>query len=66
MVHITFCINPKFLQDITEPRIVKEQHYWISNDPKHDTLYVQHCFQQHGQWLYRKGVCPTEHWAFSN
>ena len=66
MVHITFRINPEYARDNTQPRIIKEQHYWISDDPEHDTLYVQHCFGLHWRWLRAKGLCPTEHWVFSD
>ena len=47
MVHITFRINPEFSEGSAKPCIIKEQHYWISDDLEHDTLYVQHCFQRH-------------------
>lgn len=65
MVHITFRINSDFTEDGREPRIIKEQHYWISEDSKHDTIYVQHWFQRHWQWLCAKGFSPIEHWVFS-
>ena len=50
MVHITFCINSKFSEGSAEPRIIKEEHYWISDDPEHE-----HYFQRYWQWLHAKG-----------
>lgn len=66
MVHITFRLNPMHMIDPSEPRILKEAHFWVSDDREHDTLFVQHCFQMHWGWLPDRGVAPKEHWVFSD
>ena len=47
MVHIIFRVNLEYGEDNMQPRIIKEQYYWISDDSEHDTLFVQHCFRIH-------------------
>ena len=46
--------------------VKKVIHFFISHDKKHDTLFVQHCFRLHWQWLFRQGLELTQHWVWSN
>ena len=32
-------------------KVVKTIHFFISDDRVHDTLFVQHCFMLHNDWL---------------
>lgn len=41
--------------------INKYYHFHISNDKSHDTLFVQHCFMLHYEWLKEIGVSLKQH-----
>lgn len=69
LVHIMYRHNPEY--DPMDPKskgpILKEYHYYISDDRIHDTLFVQHCFELH--WIHLTstlGVYPAEHWVWSD
>jgi hypothetical protein len=66
LVHIT--LRRVFLDDADEGdgEIVKESHFYISDDKEHDTLFVQHCLMLHWQRLQNSGFVPKEHWVFSD
>lgn len=44
----------------------KTLHFFISDDRKHDTLFVQHCFMLHWQWMKNKGLDANQHWVWSD
>jgi hypothetical protein len=44
---------------------LKHTHYYISDDKKHDSLFVQHCLL-HRRWLTASGERPVQHWVFSD
>ena len=44
----------------------KYYHFYISDDKSHDTLFVQHCFMLHYQWLKELGVAFKQHWVWSD
>ena len=46
--------------------IKKVIHFFISDDKKHDTLFVQHCFKLHWQWLLAQRLEVTQHWVWSD
>lgn len=48
------------------PELLRETHYWISDDKAHDTLFVQHCLLRHWQWLQSHGCRPDTHIVFSD
>jgi hypothetical protein len=66
LVHITYQVNPDYTKDGNEPRIIKESHFWVSNNKEHDTMFVQKCFKMHWKWLADGGVQPRQHWVFSD
>jgi hypothetical protein len=66
MVHITYRVNSAQAIASGEDKIVKEAHFWISDDKDHDTLYVQHCFSKHWAWLVERGIRPIQHIVFSD
>jgi hypothetical protein len=47
MVHICYRRNPLFVAGGEEPKVIKDAHFFISDDKEHDTLFVQHCFLLH-------------------
>lgn len=65
LVHITLCKIPAGV-DGEEGGIVKHTHYYISDDKKHDSLFVQHCLGLHWNWVISSGFRPTEHWVYSD
>lgn len=44
----------------------KQAIFYISDDRNHDTLFVQHCFLQHHQWLSAQGLAFKRHWVWSD
>lgn len=57
-VHITYIRVAGVVQ--------KYYHFYISDDKTHDTLFVQHCFMLHHQWLQQLGIAVQEHWVWSD
>ena len=49
LVHITYQFKPDGV-------MMKESHFYITDDEKHDSLFVQHCLMQHWQWLQSQGM----------
>lgn len=52
LVHITYRIKP-------DGAIVKDSHFYISDDEKHDSLFVQHCMIKHWNWLQSQGMLAS-------
>jgi hypothetical protein len=50
----------------TNDEVFRQTHYYISDDKKHDSLFVQHCMMLHWQWMCVAGISPTEHWDYSD
>jgi hypothetical protein len=45
-MHISYWHN--LLTNLTNPNfIIKEVHYYVSDDPNHDSLFVKHAFMFH-------------------
>ena len=68
LVHICYRWNPAFLADPSSdvPKLLTEYHYYISDAPEHDTLFVQHCFALHWRHLMDRGIKPNEHIVWSD
>jgi hypothetical protein len=68
LVHITWSPNPQHEpQNLKSRSHIATYHYYISDDKQHDSLFVQHCFELHWNWL--KSVdepLPIEHIVFSD
>ena len=60
LVHITYRRSNK------DDSIIKQMHFYISDDKKHDTLFVQHCFLLCDQWLKDQGLNFKKHWVWSD
>jgi hypothetical protein len=50
LVHITYRLNQNENLDVIETWLLKKIHFYISNDGKHDTSFLQHCLFLH--WWY--------------
>ncbi len=62
IVHLTWKINLDFKHGNDEKtKMIIEFHFYISDDRKHDNLFVQHCFGCHWNWLQRQNIqLPTK------
>lgn len=47
-------------------QMIRETHYYISDDRMHDTDFAQHCLMLHWRWMHSKGLSPTMHYVFSD
>ena len=63
LVHITL---QKVSDGEGELVIKKHTHYYIFDDKKHDSLFVQHCLLLHWSRLNTNGERSMEHWIFSD
>ena len=41
-------------------------HFYVNDDKIHDTLFVQHCFKLHNDWLASCGIKFSEHIVWSD
>jgi len=48
------------------PKVIKELHYYISDDTLHNIIFVHHYFIMHWKFLSDQGCTPTEHIMWSN
>jgi hypothetical protein len=65
-VLISYRVNPLFDPSIHESRLLKDVHYFVSNDTSHDTLYVQHSFMLLWEFLKGQGCFPSHHIVWSD
>ena len=69
-VHILYRHPQKNVDDIESTNdnrhVIKEYHFYISDDRTHDTHYVQHCFDIIYGSLKTCGVVMNEHWIWSD
>lgn len=65
-VQITILVHISCRVDPATVKVVKETHFYISNDKTHGTLFVQHCFLKHWECLQSMGVTPTRHAVWSD
>jgi hypothetical protein len=66
LVHITYRQNPNWQLENEEPLLLKEIHYYISDDRTHDSLFVQHCFMLNWEFLREHGILPEHHIIWSD
>jgi hypothetical protein len=66
LVQVTY--HPDIMEDDAEDgaQMIRETHYYISDDKSHDTLFVQHCFMQYWRWMQSRGFLPSTHYVFSD
>ncbi len=61
LVHITYLHDLDYDLIIPNFKILKEAHYYASNEMDHDTLFVQHAFKLHWEFFKSKGYQPRMH-----
>jgi hypothetical protein len=68
LVHISYCWNAMYDVNKPEygPEIMKELHYYLSDDNSHDTLFVQHSLMLHWRHVRAAGILPRQHIVWSD
>lgn len=67
LVHITYTLNPEWDPlDSKSKRLRTDYFYYISDDPVHDSLYVQYCLTLHWQHMVNSGKTPIRHVIWSD
>ena len=66
LVHITWVRNPTPDPNDESTRNIMEYHFYISDDKKHDSYFVQHCLMLHWDSLVDGGFTPKNHWIWSD
>jgi hypothetical protein len=58
--------NPTHNPTNPKSKILKEVHYYISDEKEHDTIYVQHVFKLNWEFLKEKGCFLEQHVVWSD
>lgn len=66
LVHIIYHLNPVINPNRKETWLLKEIHFYILDDGKHDTLFVQYCLLLHWNQMTKGGFTPTQHYVWSD
>ncbi len=63
LVHICYQWNPKYLVDLDSgtEKLITKYHYYLFDNIKHNTLFVQHYFELHWAHLIGCGLFPNKH-----
>jgi hypothetical protein len=64
LVHITYRFNPDFDAYDEDSKILIEYHFYILDDHKPDSKFVQHCFGLHWKYISDKGLSPRWHYVW--
>lgn len=65
-VHISFHHNSTMDPNDEDSKILKKYHFYISDDCKHDSKFVQHCFMHHWGYMVEQGYVLQWHWVWSD
>jgi hypothetical protein len=66
LVHICYMKLAQGQTSEDGSRVVKEVHYYVSDDIMHDTLFVQHAFMLHWHHLKHEGSFPKVHYVWND
>ena len=66
LVHITWVRNPAPDPTDESTKNIMQYHFYISDDRKHDSYFVQHCLQLHWDSVVESGFTPKNHWIWSD
>jgi hypothetical protein len=64
LVHITYRFDPNFDVHDDDSKILIEYHFYISNDRKLDSEFVQHRFGLHLRYISDQGLSPRWHYVW--
>jgi hypothetical protein len=63
---ITYWKNPAYDPCVHDSELLKDVHYFISDDPTHNTSFVHHAFLLHWNFMKGQGRFPTHHVVWSD
>jgi hypothetical protein len=63
-VHITYRHSPDSTKD--ERKIIREYHFYMSDDRSHSHEFVQHCFQNYFDFLQENDIAMDRHLIWSD
>jgi hypothetical protein len=66
LVHISFCHNLTQYPYDEDSKTLTKYDFYISNDHKHNSKFVQHCFKLHWGYMVEQGYAPQWHWVWSD
>jgi hypothetical protein len=66
LVHITWVRNPAADPNDESTKNIMTYHFYISDDPCHDSYFVQHCLLLHWQHVVSNGFQPKIHFIWSD
>ncbi len=66
LVHISFHHNPTSDPYDEDSKILTEYHFYILDDPKHNSKFVQHYFKLHWGYMVEQGYAPQWHWVWND
>ncbi len=67
LVHITYRMNVEYdATDLQSSQVLKEVHYYISDNKTHDSFFVQHTFTLHWGYMKNTGCFPKQHLVWSD
>jgi hypothetical protein len=64
LVLICFHHNPKYDTYDEETRTLTQYHFYVSNDRKHDSEFVEHYFKLHWQHMVEQRYAPKWHFVW--
>jgi hypothetical protein len=59
LVHILYYLNLNYDPYDEDSRVLTKYQFYVSNDQKHDSEFVQHYFQLHWKHISHQGLKPT-------
>ena len=66
LVHITYVRNPNLDVDDESTRNITTYHFYISDDMKYDSYFVQHCLLLHWKSVVQGSFTSKHHWIWSD
>jgi hypothetical protein len=66
LVHITYQHNPQPDPYDEESWVFIGYHFYIFDNWKHDSKFVQHCFKLHWEHMVANGYAPKWHWVWND
>jgi hypothetical protein len=63
-MHITYRHNPHHDPYDEESQVLTKYHFYISDDQKYDSEFIQHCFKLHWEHMVANGYAPKWHWVW--
>jgi len=61
LVHISWVKNPHPNLEDKSTRNIMQYHFYISDDRKQNSYFVQHCLQMHWEFVLEEGFTPKNH-----